>query len=274
MNIANILHRLSAFANTPSLGTEAALELEVLAQKVSLSPPPLSEDIMCQCAELLEGVIPISSIAVRALLSYLANSCLSDTNRDAAIRYGVPQTCVLYLQRFREIDEDILYPLLDLIATLSSASFAGRRSLRPAIPYIISCMYNHSFSIELLYAGCAALSTLAMLDFANSELIATQSGFQVLIDAFRFAYNTKRDILEKKRNRISPMANENGKLELCEAVLKWAKDALLKIARCPSSSIDDAIKKTDFGVFGHIIEVDQLMWDMKLERKKIKSLKR
>lgn len=269
MSIESILNRLSAFAHAPTLGTEAALELEVLAQNISVSAPQLGEDVMCQFAELLEGFFPVSSIAARALLSYLANACLSDTNKHAAIRYGIPQTCVLYLQQYREIDEDTLYPLLDLITTLSSASFAGRRSLRPAIPYVIACMRIHSSSLEILYASCAALSMLAMLDSANSELVASQEGLQILVNAFRFASSKKEKIFYNKGSKGNPTTNDNDKVELCDAVLRWAKDALFKVVRTPSGSIDEAIRKLDFGRCGQVIDVDQLMWDIKLERKRV-----
>lgn len=269
MNVTSTLNRLSAFAHAPVLGTEAILELEALTHCASSSA--LDENVMCQCAELLEETLPISSIAVRALLTYLANACLSDTNRHTAIRYGIPQTCVLYLQRLDEMNDDTLYPLLDLIATLSSSSSEGRRSLRPSIPYIVTCMSHRHSSLEILFASCTSLSTLALLDCSNGELIVSTGGLQALINAFRFGYDVKREILLQKGNHVASKANQNERLELCEAVLRWAKDAALKAIRCPSASIDEVIKNIDFGHFGEMIEVDQLMWDIKFERKKYNS---
>lgn len=268
MDVTSTLNRLSVFAHSPVLGTEAILELEALAHCASSSSTLLDENVMCQCAELLEETLPISSIAARALLTYLANACLSDSNKHAAIRYGIPQTCVLYLQRSEEMNDETLYPLLDLVATLSSSSSEGRRSLRPSIPYIVACMFRRHSSLEILFASCSTLSTLALLDSSNGELIVSTGGLQALINAFRFAYDVKRSILQEKGNHLTMKTNQMERLELCEVVLKWSKDAALKAIRCPSDSIDEVIKNIDFGRFGQVIEVDQLMWDIKFERKK------
>lgn len=275
MSIEATLNRLAAFVNSPGLNSEAVLELEHYAREAAQQPALVNEDVMCQCAELLE-TIPIASTAARALIMFLANACVSDSNRSSAVRYGIPSTCVLLLQRFSELSDETLYQILDLMTTLAAASGEGRRCLRPAIPHIIACMNTHQAvtSLDILFAGSCALSTLAMLDSSNAELIASRGGLQTLISSFRLAIAEKQQTSPTTttsttgaRSRGSEALQE--KIELCDAVIKWCRDAAVKVIRCPSPCVDPALQALDFGLYGHTIDVDQLQWDLKFERKKV-----
>eukprot|EP00796_Vickermania_ingenoplastis_P008678 gene8678-6101_t len=265
MALIGTLNRLAAFIGSPGLNAENVLELEQMARESALRAHIMSDEEMCQCAELLE-TIPIATPAARALVMFLGNACLSDTNRGTAVRFGIPSTCVLLLQRHAELDDETLYQLLDLTTTLSSASGDGRRSLRPAIPYIVACLANRKTSIEVLFASSCALSTLALLDAANSELIACRGGLQALVDAFGEALEVKRNTLQSRDAAKDAQAQE--KMQLCDDVMKWSRDALLKVVHCPSPAIDECFRLVKFGQYGESIERDQLQWDLKFERKK------
>lgn len=266
MSYEGTFNRLLAFSTCPTLSTETVVELEREAEKAAVTQGVLSDICMSQCTELLE-VLPLKAAATRALLHFLSNICLRDENRVTAVRFGVPNTCVLLLQQWSELDDDTLYYIFDLITTLASASGEGRRTLRPAIPRIIACMNERKTSGIILFAGCCSLSTLAMLDAENGELIATRGGLQTFVNAFRFAHEEDRKLkcIKKKTEK------QREQQELISCVITWSRDAALKVCHTASCAIDEHLSKIDFGVYGHSIELDQFLWDLRFERRKFKA---
>lgn len=273
MSIEIALNRLLATIDSPNKYSESIAVIEKFTSDAAANSTAISEEVMGQCAELLE-TLPVDSTATRVLVNFLANACLSETNKLLAGQYGIPSTCILLLQHHSDLENDTLYHILDLITTLSASSGNRRALLRPAIPYIIGLMNARNTALNVLFAGCCALCTLGMLDNANCELICSQGGLQTLINAFQFAIKMRKKGPQSRSfaDRGSMPALEKSKTdhaqELCNAIVKWSRDAAMKVMHASSIVVDECLKNIDFGPAGSVLEVDELQWDLRFERRR------
>lgn len=296
------LHRLGAFQgaddNNPNdpVVWEAATDVEAAAEHVVAEPVHVTEDFMALCMELLEEQLPVSSRGTKAVLTLLANLCLTDENRSLASNFGLPGTCVLLLQRHKELSAETLYYVFDLMSTMAASDGNARQNLRPAIPHVLASMQSHGTALEVLFGASFLLSTLVMLDTANCDVIVERGGVQVLVNIFRAAENALHGQRGPQRKggsvmggaqrptsapkaALGPLANalqaqkQAERTQLCEGAMRWSRDALVTVCRSASSKGDLAqcLATTDFGVFGASVAVDELKWNVLSEQKKRKK---
>ncbi|CAD2215482.1 hypothetical protein AGDE_04035 [Angomonas deanei] len=261
-----LLNKLSAFGTSdPSVESLCALELENAAQEVQCMTriPVLTKENMSQITELIEA-FPPSSKATRALLAFVASLSLRDENRQIAVQFGLSSTCVLLLQQHKDLSNETLYYVFDLVSTLSANDGLARQQLRPGIPYIIAVLGSRKENIDVLLGGAISLSTLSMISNANSELTVERGGLQALINAYGYVSEQAAQVKRK-----SGSSRDQGE-DACENALFWIKDALRKLCLAPLPSVDEALKAADFGVYGKNIAVDELKWTLTFERKKVK----
>lgn len=283
------LQRLSAFqcggdsAETSVAALEAATLVEAAAELAATRPVPVPADFMALCVELLEERLPVASRATRAVLSLLANLCLSDETRAMASDFGLPSTCLLLLQRHQELSAESLFCVMDLMASMAAGDGRARQSLRPSIPYVLAAMRAHPTAPALLFGGSFLLSTLALLDAANCDLVVCGGGLQVLVGAFIQAEGMLRGGRGGGRaphgSGGSPTTTAAAALQaqslaerahLCEQAKRWSRDTLGKVCRGATAEADvaAALAALDFGRFGVSVAVDDFKWSLLTDYKR------
>ncbi|RNF14238.1 uncharacterized protein Tco025E_06131 [Trypanosoma conorhini] len=269
-DIEATLNRMVAFPPGTS-SREAAVDLQNTTRALELADqvPLLTETCMSLCVELMENSCA-QSATVHAVLTLLARCCMREENRGLATRFGVFGLCILLLQVHRSLPEDTLFATFDLISTLCMNDGNTRRMLRPSIPYVIEVMRERAESLQLAFGGAVVLATLTMLDSANATLAVEQGCVQLLIASFIGAYDKRRQL----GCRRAPHALQSKKEEeqrLCENVMRWSRDALRKLVQSPSPAVDEKLEAADFGNYGSRVEVDDLKWTLKFERRKARA---
>nr|CCC94780.1 unnamed protein product [Trypanosoma congolense IL3000] len=266
------LNRLVAFSpGVPCIVDDAVcLQNAAAALESSGEIPLLTELCMSLSVDLLENFPPQSDVTY-AVLTLLACCCMRDENRDMAGRFGVFSLCVILLQSSELLPQKTLVAIFDLIATLSMNSSNTRQMMRPCVPYVLSVMKTHSDCLQLAFSGSVAVSTLVMLDKANAELAVENDCIQVLISAFMQGYIKKKELSRYRRASLSlRLQREEEELKrLCDGVIRWTQDALYKLVLSPLPIIDAKLEASKFGDYGTHVEVDELMWKLKFERKKV-----
>ncbi|ORC91724.1 uncharacterized protein TM35_000053200 [Trypanosoma theileri] len=269
-NLEATLNRLVAFSSTES-SLDAAVDLQniALALEAAEKIPVLTETCMSLCVDLLENT-PLTTVTTYSILMLLARCCMREENKELASRFGVFGLCVLILQDYKKLSKDTLFASFDLISTLAMNDGNTRRMMRPAIPHVINVMRDNKDSLKLAFGGAAVISTLTMLDVANAILAAECECFQLLINFFLMAYEKKKQLLSQHASRLSWNRKEEELLLLCDNVIYWTRDALQKLVLAPSSVIDEKLEAATFGDYGTSVEVDELKWKLKFDRKKVK----
>ncbi|CCW71067.1 unnamed protein product [Phytomonas sp. Hart1] len=278
------INRISAFGLADDLeARKVVAELELVSQHASAHSLQFSEELMCQCIDLLEE-LPRVSIATGALIMLLANACLIDENLSLASRYGLPALCVLVLQSQAELSNETLFYMFDLMSTLSSREGYVRQCLRPGIPYVLEAMKQRMKSLDVLFGGCFLLSTMTILDESNCELTVRRGGMQVVINIYRYALKrlseltmnqkTNTGLEESTRECVLAHLKKEKQAEyvhLCKGILRWCKNILQNLCRADSPTIDATLPTLDYGQYGTSIEMDDLKWTLVFERKKRKT---
>ncbi|RNF04293.1 hypothetical protein TraAM80_05206 [Trypanosoma rangeli] len=268
-DIEATLNRMMAFPSGTS-SPDAAVDLQNAARALEVADhiPLLTETCMSLCVELMENS-PAQVATVHAVLALLARCCMREENRGLATRFGVSGLCIIILQGHRSLSEDTLFAVFDLISTLCMNDGNTRRMLRPSIPYVIAVMRERADSLQLAFGGAVVLTTLTMLDNANVALAVEQGCIQLLITSFISAYDQKRQLMCQRTPHASLRKKEE-KQQLCENVMRWSHDALWKLVQSPFPVVDEKLEAADFGNYGSRLEVDDLKWTLKFERRKVK----
>ncbi|KAH9593013.1 hypothetical protein LSM04_004129 [Trypanosoma melophagium] len=264
------LNRLVAFSSTES-SVEAAVDLQNIARALEAAEkiPVLTEACMSLCVDLLEST-PLNTVTTHSLLMLLARCCMREENKDLASRFGVFGLCVLILQDYKILSKDTLFATFDLISTLAMNDGNTRRMMRPAIPHVIDVMRDNEDSLKLAFGSAVVISTLTMLDSANAILAVECGCFQLLINFFLMAHEKKRQFLHRRASRSSRNRKEEELLLLFDNVIYWTRDALQKLVLAPSPVIDEKLGCATFGNYGTSLEVDELKWKLKFNRRKVK----
>ncbi|EAN99275.1 hypothetical protein C3747_9g356 [Trypanosoma cruzi] len=267
-DIEATLNRMLAFPSGAS-SLDAAIKLKNIALALELAEqiPLLTETCMSLCVELAENTPP-QVATVHSVLSLLARFCMREENRGLATRFGVFSLCVLILQDHKSLPEDTIFAVFDLISTLCMNDGNVRRMLRPSIPYIIEIMNDSTSSLQLAFGGAVALATLTMLDADNATLAVERGSVQLLISSFIRAYDRKKEIDCQHICHVSRCKKEEEQ-QLCEKVMRWSRDALQKLVQSPSHAVDEKLEEADFGKYGSRVEVDELKWMLKFQRRKV-----
>lgn len=282
------LNRLAAFGSTDdNIALESAEELERVAEEVAAVPVIVTEGFVGQCGDILENFTP-DSIAVRTVLMLLANLCLADENRILAVSFGIPSTCVVLLQQVDGLPAETIYYAFDLMSTIAANDAQGRQRLRPCIPHVIKAMQKRCTVLDILFGASFLLSTLTLLNVSNCEVIVSSDGMQVLVDAYLHALKTFGELKSKQVNKKRTSVNittgtpevgnsstmsslqrqrDSDRMNVCEGIKRWSKDTLKKLCRAPIGNVDQKLSKVNFGVYGAIVEMDELKWSLTFERK-------
>ncbi|CCW60954.1 unnamed protein product [Phytomonas sp. EM1] len=282
--LQSAINRLSAFGLADELeARKVATELELVSQHLAAHPLGFSEELMCQCIDLVEE-LPRASLATRALVMLLANACLIDENQSLASRFGLPSLCVVVLQSQAQLSNETLFYMFDLMSTLSSREGSARKCLRPGIPYVLEAMKQRMKSLDVLFGGCFLLSIMTMLDESNCELTVERGGMQVMVNSYRHALERLSELTLKQRNTAGLGKSEMKSIlahvekerhteneHLCKGILRWSKNTLRNLCHVDSPIIDDTLATLDYGRYGSSIEMDDLKWTLVFERKNRRS---
>ncbi|KAG5501482.1 hypothetical protein JKF63_03311 [Porcisia hertigi] len=239
--------------------------------------PRLSESIAGHCSSLLELSGPGDTVFLRVLTQFLADMSLNEENGVMLLRFGIPSFYLLVLQEWSTLPPDTLRVVFDLLSTISSSNAQSRQTLRPCIPYILAAVEHHLYEMDVLYGGVVTLSMLTTMNDENCSLIVQRGGLQILLSAFYHAHRME-DTVQKVRQKKSFQSSsallartQTRRLKeqavLCLSVQKWCRDVLLKVCRTRSKAVQDALKKADFGVYGHCIPLDELKWSLIFEQR-------
>ncbi|KEG10539.1 hypothetical protein DQ04_03601040 [Trypanosoma grayi] len=264
------LNRLVAFSSETS-SLDDAVELRNIATALEAADdiPVLTETCMSLCVDLVENSPPHAA-TVRSVLTLLARCCMREENRRLAARFGVFGLCVLVLRDHNSLSTDTLFATFDLIGTLAMNDGNSRRMMRPSIPYVVEVMEKHADSLQLAFGGAVVIGTLTMLDNANAVLAAEHGCIQLLISSFVQAHKRKKQLLCHRTSNLSRSKRDDEVL-LCDNVIRWTRDALLKLVQAPAPIIDEKLGAADFGSYGASVEVDELTWQLRFDRRRVKA---
>jgi hypothetical protein len=254
--IESILNRLSIYQGVQQ--AKCAMELESVAQQSNLHrvvTPSLMK-------YLLEFVAPsYTDGVVKAACLVVANSCSTDdlANCRYYLANGVSERCAAVL-RDKSSSAACVFAVLDVVATLCTGCRDARDAFRPLISLTLTAVKNHKTDLEILFACVCALSTLTLADPFSSLAVARNSGLQILVEIYKWS--------AKQREAQSRSQDDH---RLAVDTMKWAKQALLNVLRCPAGDIDEFFGKIQWGTFGAVVAVDELKVAAGMERKKVLS---
>ncbi|TPP46062.1 hypothetical protein CGC20_32730 [Leishmania donovani] len=125
------------------------------------------------------------------------------------------------------------------LSTISSRSAQSRRTHRPCIPYVLVAMTHHLPEMDILFGGAVTPSALTMND-EGGKFVAQRG----------------------TRTRSRPLEEQT---VLCRDAQKWCRDALLKVCRTRSNSVQAAPQQADFNAYGRCLHLNELRRGVILE---------
>ncbi|CUG93344.1 Hypothetical protein, putative [Bodo saltans] len=252
--IESILNRLSIYQGAQQ--TKCASELENVAQQSNLHRI-VTPSLMTY---ILEFVSPSrADCVIKAACLVLANSCTTDdlTNCKYYLANGVSERCGSVLSE-RGASAACVFAVLDVVATLCTGCRDARDAFRPLIAPTLSAVKNHKTNLEIHFACVCALATQTLADPLSSLAVARNNGLQILVEIYKWS---------AKQREAQSRSQDDHRLAL--DTMKWAKQALMNVLRCPASDVDMFCAKIQWGTFGTVVAIDELKICAGMERKKI-----
>lgn len=193
---------------------------------------------------------------IRACCLVLSESCLQDDQLLGVATGELGVTSLAHdLARCLETTTHAgtLFTVLDAVATLASANGAVRVAFRPYMGVVLNVIRRNKTNMDLLFGSSCALATLTLADTLNGKSVLENNGLQVLLEVFKFS---------------ATKMNKNIDVDAASQILRWSRQALFNLMKVPFAICDEKLQKANFGVFGENLVVDELKFDLRLDRER------
>lgn len=261
-NVLGLLNRLA-------LGTSAAVEDELDDAVAMLPPNPTDAPAAGKAlvAALSDAVRAKQGRTARSVCTVLSAPQVADPSGPvlAPVLAGVIAAVIDGLKSLGPSDADTAFALLDVVATVASASGEARTKCAEGgiVPVILETAKAHKTNDDVLFGVTFSLHTLTMDTLIGKQVIEN-GGLQILVAIF---------IAEQKRAAKAPQATLQAMAESrASSPAKYAKSAALNVMKAPFDVVDEKLKACNFGRFGEVIAADDLKWQLQQERKKALAL--